>query len=135
MAQTKAKEIRDAITTALDGELGTYTLTNGSTIPAIYVVPPQLPSEWKVSGLECVIGRSPEHQSNPIFKNSLTATQLTETWIAHLTQWDTNKTTQDAREKIIRTFPNSTNILQAQTETTYERVTFRIQLRDLLRYT
>ncbi|MGB3208663.1 MAG: hypothetical protein WBB28_27050, partial [Crinalium sp.] len=91
--QTKAKEIRDAIASALGNELGTYTLTNGSTIPAIYVVPPQIPSEWKVLGLECVIGRSPEHQSKPIFKNSLAATQLTETWLVYLTQWDTTKTT------------------------------------------
>ncbi|MGB3208700.1 MAG: hypothetical protein WBB28_27235 [Crinalium sp.] len=86
MAQTKAKEIRDAIAAALNGELGTYTLTNGSTIPAIYVVPPQIPSEWKVSGLECIVGRSPEHQSNPIFRNSLAASQLTEIWTIHLTQ-------------------------------------------------
>ena len=57
-------QLRETITELLSASpnlIGTYTLPNGSTLPAVYVVGPQsVPKEWKVKGLEVTMRQFPE---------------------------------------------------------------------------
>ena len=57
-------QLRDAINTLLSASpdlIGTYTLPDASTVPAIYTVGRQsVPSDWKVTGLEVTMREFPE---------------------------------------------------------------------------
>ena len=57
-------QLRDTIVTLLSASpnlIGSYTLPNGTTIPAIYVVGQKsVPTEWKATGLEVIIRQYPE---------------------------------------------------------------------------
>ena len=52
-------QLRETVTELLSASpnlIGTYTLPNNSTLPAVYVVGRQsVPKEWKVKGLEVTI--------------------------------------------------------------------------------
>lgn len=63
----KIKELKEDLTTILEEDLGVYEyIQDGivlSTTPSIYVIPPDLPSYFRMkleSGIECLINRTPE---------------------------------------------------------------------------
>jgi hypothetical protein len=62
-------QLRDTIVTLLSASpnlIGSYTLPNGTTIPAIYVVGQNsVPTEWKATGLEVTIRQYPELVTRP----------------------------------------------------------------------
>lgn len=99
-------ELRDAIATVLVDQLGTYKLPNHTTIPAIYVLDTggSIPADWSVSGLECIIRRSPTSRSTS--GSTFDGTRFNKNWQLYLLQWDGAHTLEAAVSLIERRFYN-----------------------------
>ena len=81
------KELQEAIALLLTAELGSYTLPNNTTTPAIHVldIGESIPLDWKVSGLECVIQRSPSSRSPQATFDGI---RRIKRWQIYLIQWE-----------------------------------------------
>jgi hypothetical protein len=101
---TAILQLRNLILEVLDEEIGTYHFSPTNTTPAIWVFPPAVPNNRKVSGLEVIIHGDPD-----IVQNGMLAghTVLTEKWRIRLIQQDINKTAHSAVEKLLIYFPRS----------------------------
>ena len=75
--------------------LGTYTKPDGSTAPAIHVAPPERPRDWRPSGLECIIQRTPKRSSSE------------EEWTLYLLQRDGSETIDYATKRLLDNLPNA----------------------------
>jgi hypothetical protein len=77
--------LRGALATALTAHLGTYTLANGSTTPALVVRDPGagMGASTSVSGLEVVISSVPELEQQPQY----TSSPFLQTWNVFLLDW------------------------------------------------
>jgi len=77
--------LRGALATALTNHLGTYTLANGSSTPALVVRDPGegLPAGLTVTGLEVVISSVPDLEAQQQYRNS----PFLETWNVFLIDW------------------------------------------------
>lgn len=100
---------RTALQVTLASYLGTYTLANGSTTPAISVrgAGESLPPNTTVSGLEVVILREPElvpvrqYQKEHAFSR----------WTIYLVDWDGTNSLQEVAGKLIWAYPGSNAVL------------------------
>jgi hypothetical protein len=90
------QELREAIETLLVAELGTYKLPNHTTIPAIYVLDTggTIPADWTVTGLECIIRRSPSSRNTN--GSTFDGTRFNKNWQLYLLQRDTGPHTLEA---------------------------------------
>lgn len=61
-------QLRARLVSLLEPYLGTYTRSNGSITPAIWVGEPE--SAWTVEGLECLIDAVPEIKSVKVYKGA-----------------------------------------------------------------
>lgn len=97
--------LRTELETTLTDVLGTYTLANGATTPAISVraAGDSLPAGTSVAGLECVILRDPE--VIPIRQYS--KEQAFNRWTIYLVDWDGNASLQSIAGRLIWAYPNS----------------------------
>jgi hypothetical protein len=77
--------LRGALATALTAHLGTYTLANGSTTPALVVRDPGagMGASTSVSGLEVVISSVPELEQQAQY----TSSPFLQTWNVFLLDW------------------------------------------------
>ena len=108
MAPYTVLSLRTALEATLTSSIGTYTLANGSTTPAVTVrdygdsPPPGL----TVTGLELIIIRSPE--INPLlqFENGPTF----ETWPVWLVDWTGGTNLEVCAGKVIYAFPGTTAV-------------------------
>jgi len=77
--------LRGALATALTDHLGTYTLANGSTTPALVVRDPGegMGASTSVSGLEVVISSVPELEQQAQY----TSSPFLQTWNVFLLDW------------------------------------------------
>jgi hypothetical protein len=77
--------LRGALATALTNHLGTYTLANGSSTPALVVRDPGggLPAGLTATGLEVVISSVPDLEAQQQYRNS----PFLETWNVFLIDW------------------------------------------------
>ena len=77
--------LRGALATALTDHLGTYTLANGSTTPAMVVRDPGegMGASTSVSGLEVVISSVPELEQQAQY----TSSPFLQTWNVFLLDW------------------------------------------------
>jgi hypothetical protein len=97
--------LRTALETTLVDVLGTYTLANGVTTPAIAVraAGESLPAGTTVTGLECVILREPElvpvrqYQREHAFSR----------WTVYLVDWDGEASLQTVAGRLIWAYPGS----------------------------
>jgi hypothetical protein len=97
--------LRTALETTLVDVLGTYTLANGVTTPAIAVraAGESLPAGTTVTGLECVILREPElvpvrqYQKEHAFSR----------WTVYLVDWDGEASLQTVAGRLIWAYPGS----------------------------
>lgn len=133
-----AKQLLDKIQSALVGELGTYTFSNGVVVPAIVEVlnlaKPVPPAGTIVQGLEAVL-YYPTVSVNQVFDG----VNAEEEWVLHLKQHDTNKTTLNAYQKVLpvlagvasvsSVFRNDANPLKNQPEVFQIRFSFFYWLR------
>lgn len=77
--------VRTQVQSALSSHLGTYTLGNGATTPAISVrsANEPLPGGTKVTGLEAIIIREPQLEEARVYKDAL----ATRRWTVYLVDW------------------------------------------------
>jgi hypothetical protein len=106
--------LRSGLTTLLSGELGTYTLGNSETTPAISVraAGDPRPPYKSVSGLEVVIENIPDTTPLRQYDNE----ELFRTWTVYLIHWD-GQDPAVAAAKIAKTYPGTTfDVLQVPPE-------------------
>ena len=120
-------QLRDTITTLLSASpdlVGSYTLPNGSSIPAIYVVGQQgVPSEFKATGLEVTMRQFPEL----LPRSPLGALKMNQLWEVILVQYTPSASTLPlAMDRMVRRFPDSTPRYFPGDDVAYERCRFMI---------
>jgi hypothetical protein len=121
-------QLRETITELLSASpnlIGTYTLPNGSTLPAVYVVGPQsVPKEWKVKGLEVTMRQFPELVSRSPLGGT---TKVTQVWEVILVQYTPSAgAIATAMDRMVRRFPDSTPRYFPGDDVAYERCRFMI---------
>lgn len=94
-----AVQLRAKLAALLATDLGTYTLPAGGTTPAIWVGNP--PSDYTVSGLECVIEPDPTLDTLPSHGR---AASIASTYRVRLVHRSGGSTTAAAR-KLVSAFP------------------------------
>ena len=115
-------QFRDAINTLLSASpnlIGTYTLPNASTVPAIYTVGRQsVPSDWKVTGLEVTMREFPEQLPSAM----LGSLKVLQQWEVVLVQYTSSSSTlATAMERMTRRFPDGTFRYLPGDDVAYER--------------
>jgi hypothetical protein len=120
-------QLRDTITTLLGASpnlIGSYTLPNGSSIPAVYVVGRQgVPAEFKVEGMEVTMREFPQL----LPRSPLGAIKMNQLWEVILAQYTpSSNTLPRAMERIARRFPDSTPRYFPGDDVAYERCRFMI---------
>ena len=123
-------QLRDIITTLLGASpnlTGSYTLPDGSTIPAIYVVGRQgVPPEFKAQGLEVAIQEFPRLNPRP----GVGIFQQRKEWSMALVDYDTSSSKlNDAAQRISRRFPDARFSFMPETDVVYGQ--YRIVIPDL----
>lgn len=109
---------------------GFYTLPDTSRVPAVYVTGASMvPSNWTVTGIECVIEDVPEITS----PGSVGGVLSFETWNVRFTNYGTKEGTRmpvsllDISRRLARAFPRDQVTYMARTEVTFEALTARIR--------
>ena len=97
--------LRTALETTLVDVLGTYTLANGVTTPAIAVraAGESLPAGTTVTGLECVILREPELAPVRQYRKEHAFSR----WTVYLVDWDGEASLQTVAGRLIWAYPGS----------------------------
>lgn len=119
-------QLRETITELLSASpnlIGTYTLPNNSTIPAVYVVGRQsVPKEWKVKGLEVTMREFPELAPRSPLGGTVKVNQL---WEIVLVQYTPSSNTLAlAMDRMVRRFPDATPRYFPGDDIAYERCRF-----------
>jgi ribonucleotide monophosphatase NagD (HAD superfamily) len=126
-------QLRETVTELLSASpnlIGTYTLPNASTLPAVYVVGRQsVPSEWKVKGLEVTIEEFPS--VNP--RAMVGKVQNNKQWTVVLVDYTTNSSAlSQAAERMARRFPDAQFSFRPETDVVYGQYRIRIPDTELL---
>jgi hypothetical protein len=97
--------LRTALETTLVDVLGTYTLANGVTTPAIAVraAGESLPAGTTVTGLEAVILREPELVPVRQYRKEHAFSR----WTVYLVDWDGEASLQTVAGRLIWAYPGS----------------------------
>ena len=96
--------VRELINSAIGASLGFYNLPEGSTSPALWVRgQQQVPKDWTVSGIECVIDEVPEMTNQAAFNKFVI---LRVRWPIYLTCHDTATTLSEVRTLLFQNFPD-----------------------------
>lgn len=100
--------LRTELETTLVDVLGTYTLANGMTTPAISVRAEgdSFPPGTTVQGLECVILREPELRPVRQYKQE----QAFSIWTLYLVDWGGEASLQEVGGRLIWAYPGSTAV-------------------------
>jgi hypothetical protein len=117
-------ELRDLLQTKLGSTLGTYRTEQGKTIAAIRIIPPMVPNGYEITGLEVLIQRALDTESQAVTEGKI----RTQNWVIYLVQHDRTKTTQDAYDIIDNLFPIVTNKLMNQTRSNTEMREIKIRV-------
>lgn len=98
-------ELRNTLEVLLADILGTYTLPNGSTVPALYVDGRYgVPKDWKVDGLEASMRQYPSRRSRPL----MGMVEMRKAWEVKLSQYSpSSESMDDAVDRILRHFPDT----------------------------
>jgi ribonucleotide monophosphatase NagD (HAD superfamily) len=126
-------QLRETITELLSASpnlIGTYTLPNASTLPAVYVVGRQsVPSEWKVKGLEVTI----EEFASVSPRAMVGKVQNNKQWTVVLIDYTTNSSAlTQAAERMARRFPDAQFSFRPETDVVYGQYRIRIPDTELL---
>jgi hypothetical protein len=99
------KTLRDAVQAALTSHLGTYTLGNAATTPAISVrqTGESLPTGTTVSGLEAIIVRDPALDPVDAYRDQSAFQQ----WTVYLVDWSNTGRTAAAAAAVLAAFPGT----------------------------
>ena len=98
-------ELRNTLEVLLADILGTYTLPNGSTVPAVYVDGRYgVPKDWKVDGLEASVRQYSSPRSRPL----MGMVEMRKAWEVQLSQYSpSSENMDDAVDRILRHFPDA----------------------------
>jgi hypothetical protein len=98
-------ELRNTLEVLLADILGTYTLPDGSTVPAVYVDGRYgVPKDWKVDGLEASVRQYPSRRSRPL----MGMVEMRKAWEVKLSQYSpSSESMDDAVDRILRHFPDT----------------------------
>lgn len=120
------RDIVDTVLSASPNLVGSYTLPNGTTIPAIYVTGRQgVPAEWKVTGLEVAVQEFPRLSPSP----ALGKFKRRQEWTIVLVDYDTSSTKlHNAAERIAARFPDARFSFSPETDIAYGQ--YRITVPD-----
>jgi hypothetical protein len=126
-------QLRDTVSSLLGASpslLGTYTLPNNTTTPAIYTVGRQsVPTNWKVTGLEATISEFPEISPKPMVGKL----RNKQTWTVMLVDYDTSSNKlQSAAERLARVFPDAVFSFSSESDVAYGQYRIRIPDTQLL---
>lgn len=109
---------------------GTYTLPDTTEIPAVFVVgSAMVPSNWRITGIECTIDEVPLAIDSPGTASGLLQF---ERWGVRFTNYGTTEGTRmpttllDIRRRLARAFPRAQVNYSPRTEATYEAITAQI---------
>lgn len=130
-------QLRETVTELLSASpnlIGTYTLPNNATLPAVYVVGRQsVPKEWKVKGLEVTMREFPELAPRSPLGGTVKVNQL---WEIVLVQYTPSSNTLAlAMDRMVRRFPDTTPRYFPGDDIAYERCRFVVPdliLRNLI---
>jgi hypothetical protein len=120
-------QLRDTIVTLLSASpnlIGSYTLPNGTTIPAIYVVGQKsVPTEWKATGLEVIIRQYPEL----LPEAGVGIVSVLQQWEVMVAQYNPDgKEIASAMDRMVRRFPDTNVNFMPGNDIAYERCRFLI---------
>lgn len=120
-------QLRDTIVTLLSASpnlIGSYTLPNGTTIPAIYVVGQKsVPTEWKATGLEVIIRQYPEL----LPEAGVGIVSVLQQWEIMVVQYNPDgKEIATAMDRMVRRFPDANVNFMPGNDIAYERCRFLI---------
>jgi hypothetical protein len=119
-------QLREVVTELLSASpnlIGTYTLPNNSTLPAVYVVGRQgVPNEWKVKGLEVTMREFPELAPRSPLGGTVKVNQLWEVVLVQYTP--SSNTIALAMDRMVRRFPDATPRYFPGDDIAYERCRF-----------
>jgi hypothetical protein len=120
-------QIRSIIDSTIGSLLGTYVLPNDSQIPALWVRgSQQIPKDWTVNGIECVIDEVPDTRNSPTLSKAVFLNKL---WTVTLTSFEEAITLESPRLLLFRVFPDITNaVYSPQTDISFE--TLKVQIPD-----
>ena len=126
-------QLREVVTELLSASpnlIGTYTLPNSSTLPAVYVTGRQsVPNEWKVKGLEVTIEEfasvNPTAMVGKVKNNKQ--------WTVVLIDYTTNSNAlQAAAERMARRFPDAQFSFRPESDVVYGQYRIRVPDVELL---
>lgn len=111
------KQLREVIEDALVSIVGTYTLPNNTTLPAIYVDGQYgVPKDWKIQGLEVVIQEFPTPNPRACVGTGLER----KTWTVIMTDYQpASRSLLDAINALKKRFPDGEYRFRAENETVY----------------
>lgn len=120
-------QLRDTIVSLLSASpnlIGSYTLPNGTTIPAIYVVGQKsVPTEWKVTGLEVTIRQYPEL----LPEAGVGIVSVLQQWEVVAVQYNPDgKEIATVMDRMVRRFPDVSLAFTPGNDIAYERCRFMI---------
>ena len=120
-------QLRDTIVTLLSASpnlIGSYTLPNGTMIPAIYVVGQNsVPTEWKATGLEVIIRQYPEL----LPEAGVGIVSVLQQWEVMVVQYNPDgKEIATVMDRMVRRFPDAGVRFSPGDDIAYERCRFII---------
>lgn len=120
-------QLRDTIVSLLSASpnlIGSYTLPNGTMIPAIYVVGQKsVPTEWKATGLEVTIRQYPEL----LPEAGVGIVSVLQQWEIMVVQYNPDgKEIATAMDRMVRRFPDARVSFMPGNDIAYERCRFLI---------
>lgn len=116
-------QLRQALLDLFGSELGTYTLPDGSTQPALYVVgSQQVPPDWRVSGIECVLLDAPPLQS----LGGVGMLKANRIWTLQFRSYDTDQSLNAVQLLAFRAWPWAQPRRLPATDDTYEQLTYEL---------
>lgn len=123
VAGTCLPHLREQLLEIFGSELGVYTLPGGGTLPAIYVVGRhQVPPDWRVSGIECILSNPPVLQDLGGV-GMLVANRI---WTLQFRCYDTTKDLENVQLLAYRAWPKARPRHLPQTDNTFEQLTYEL---------
>lgn len=97
-------QVRALVNSAIGSKLGNYNLPDGSKPLALWVRgQQQVPNDWTITGIECVIDEVPEIRNQPTLSQAVI---LSTRWPVYLTSYDTAQTLAEVRQLLFQNFPD-----------------------------
>lgn len=110
--------LRNDVGNLLLNLLGTYKIGTSPLFPALWVAPPQPPSNRIVTGLEVIIQKMPNVRTNWLLNNR---TIFEEEWVITLYQRDPKKSTHDAVRILLENYVGATVTTTPANDEFYEQ--------------